>query len=349
MREERQSQAALLGANDKQKEALHIEELDDDDMSYLSWAKIGCGALAFLSGLFMVIFVSIETPKENFELTVEVNRSLRTGAVLAVDGYPEIDSSTFGIARVAMTGGFVGILGGLGYLVAYLTRRMEWAQMRGNSNPYVWIFNLFWNVPYFLVIAFVAGVPDVIVLTFISLVVVAWIFLFWLDDIMQSYGYQLSVLIQTGSVASMFNWVPVVMILFLAVSTLTIIFVHLGYTFSAVAAPHAILLTVPLVLSVLYLANPIVYFLHRYRTGITSIFMRDLILYLINGLMILLAVWLPFAVFSGDDITPYHPSHAAPIIAGVQNAGQGFEQTSSAASLVAAPLTAAAVAIAARM
>lgn len=343
----REGQASLLGASDKEKEALRLEELDDDNKKYLTWTKVGCGALALISGVIVAILVAI-TNKDHFELTLEINRSLRTGAVLGPDFYPEIDSSTFGIARVALTGAFVGILGAIGYLIALLARNMEWMQMAGGSNPYMWIFLLIWNVPYFLVIAFVSGVPDVFVLTLISVVVVAWLFVFWLDDLMQSNAYRLSVYRAQAGYQT-FGWIPIVMILFLAVSALVVIFVHLGYTFSADAAPHAILLTVPIVLSVLYLANPIVYILHRYSAGISSIYTRDLILYLINGLMILLAVWLPFAIFSGDDITPFHPAHPAPIIVSLENGQQGFQQASSAASLVATPLAALAVAVAARM
>jgi|SRR6056297_7305 len=350
MKGERQSTAEALGATDGEKAELHIEELDDSNMKYLTGTKAVCGILALLSGAFLVIALLVsQSFKDNFDLTLRVNRSLRNGAVADVDGYPVITSDAFGFARVALVGGFTGVLGAVGFLIAALARNLEWEQMRGNSNPYMWIFFLIWNVPYFLVISLTSGVPDVIVLTLLGAVVVAWIFLFWMDDLQTSYGNQLMALRCAEKGESLFGWVPVVMILFLAITAIAIIFTHLIATFNSAGAPSAILLTVPIVLTLLYLANPIVYILHRYRTGIKSIYTRDLILYAVNGLLILLAVWLPFAVHSGDGITPFHPS-SAPIIAGVANANQGFQQTSSAAHTepLAALATTAALALAAR-
>lgn len=299
-------------------------KVSESNKDILTWTKGVCGVLTFLSGVIALILVTVvSSTKQTFELPLDINRSIRNSTMLGMDGYPEIDTKTFGTARVGMTAAFTGILAGIAYLVVALLRNSEVEQMNGGSNPYVWIFNLIWNVPYFLIISFVAGVSDAFTLTLISLAVFSWLFIFWLDDLMNSYAWRAAKERYMGG-QNTYSWIPVVMVLFVAVATLVVIFVHVGFTFSSIAAPAGITITIPIVLAVLYLITPIVYILHRYKTGVTDIFVREMVIYIASGVMVLAAVWLTLLILNADNVAVAFPAHTP----------------SSAASSTATPLTA---------
>jgi hypothetical protein len=159
---------------------------------------------------------------------------------------------------------------------------------------------------------FLAGIPNLFVLTFIGLATWAWLWLFWADDLLNSYAYRATMAVassnyeMTGqSDTSMWKWVTYVQGLIFAIATYVIIFVYAGYTWGApggddpdTGTPPGALLWNIIIGMVLYLGIPVILLLYCQQWLIKSLYAREMTLYIYSFVVVLVATWLTLILFA---------------------------------------------------
>lgn len=266
----------------------------------------------------------------NLGTTVDY-RSVDTGA-LESDGYPPIVTgadSMIGLLNVGLVAAFVSVLATVSYAFGIWATwsGVETGQMSCGANPYVWASWWPWHFLTFLIVSAVAGIHNVYLFVLISLAVWGWIFLLWLDDLLQSTPYLKAFInnlisqytsakpdpnaVGTGRAQLMWNAVPTIFVFVLAITVYVVIIIYTSFTFSsdlfaAAGVKTGWLLAVVIVHLVAYLLNPIMFVV--YKVGWISIHTREMFFYIFNGLFALISTWLTLVAFNQDGITPLIPA-----------------------------------------
>lgn len=283
-------------------------KLNEDQQKTFKWTKIACAVIMLITTI--LAFIAVIGFPDSFELKLYAFDDYREGADQAEDGYPELASSEVGITRIGLIVAFISLLATIAYAISACAHNTEVEQMNSGSNPFVWIFQLIWVGPFFLVIYFVSGASKVFALTFVSLVALYWLVLFWADDLVTSNRHKADV---RASSQSTYGWVFFAFIVFSYLVVLIVAGIYMFFTFSAANAPHGILLAIPITLLILYLGIPIGYAVNR--ADRISQYQRDMFLYIYSGFLIVVATWLSLLIFVYDGIDPVHPDHAEEPIA----------------------------------
>jgi hypothetical protein len=297
---------ALFMAEGLSKKDFGSKVLTDDQKSTFKYTKFVCIAIMLITTI--LAFIAVGFFPDSFELKLNAYDDYRDGDALDADGYPLQSADLVGVTRIGLIVAFISLLATIGYGISACAHDSEVSQMNRGSNPFVWIFQLIWVVPFFLVIYFVSGASNVFVLTFVSLAALFWLVVLWADDLITSNAYKLASMIASRRGESTYGWVLYAFVVFAYLVVAICAVIYMFFTFGAAIPPHGILLAIPITLLILYLVIPITYAVNR-ADGIDQ-YTRDMILYVYSGFLIVLATWLSLLIFVYDDITPLHPDAA---------------------------------------
>ncbi len=295
-------QVTLDTDEELQKKQIRIIHVSPDQADIVYYTKIAGAAIALVIGglgLIAALFFA-----STFTLNAEVTRTFLTGAADA-NGRAQPVTTVISTLDVAVLASFASLMAFIAFLIALFVQDAEITQMDGGANPYVFLFMIIWQVPAFVVVQLVSGVSDVIVLTLISLGVVAWLGLLWMSDLLNSYEYRRSVLRSFNAFgANAFSWIPFLLVVAVAFVIYVILVIYMGFTFSAAARPPFLHLVVPVGFLFLYIFVFVIQGLYLTSTAITATFWRDFALYVLNILLFIYLTAATLAVFAFDGITP---------------------------------------------
>lgn len=288
--------------NKREKLANTGKEITAAQQSSLRNVHIAFVVLCLLSsiGAFITVGVSPET----WTMRLLTSTDYRDSATIDTDFYPEF---TFDISRtidLGLVAASISLAAALGHVIGWVWIKDQAKQMMGGSNPYVWASFFLWHPIVFLLVSVLAGIGNVFTLSFLCLAVISWIFLLWVADLANSYA--VSFLLYKSGVA-MWSWLPTLFVWFVAVATYIMIIIYSVQTFGAAAFAAAgvqsgwYIALVAIHLG-LYLANPIIFVAWK-AEWIESIYTREMIYYIFNGIFAIVATWLTIGLFKADSVT----------------------------------------------
>lgn len=279
---------------------LRTLSMREDQRSCLWLTKI-VGAIACFITLILGLILAVGWPG-TFDLQLFMSVEYRDGNDLTTDFFPFMVSRVIGTASLGTLASILPLLALLGFLVSLLFHQSEVDQINTGVNPYVWIFFALWHPSLFLLLAWVAGVSNIWLSISIFTLVLSWVFLFWLSDLLNSPAYKMALRKAVAAGFDGFGWVQLLMIFVIIAVTYTIIFAHLWATFSSTVSPSGSLLAIPITIGFIYLAHPAIYFANYMGLTITSAYLRTIVYYVANIILVILATLLPIFIFSGDGI-----------------------------------------------
>lgn len=303
---------------DENKENTGYKKLTADQENTLWTTKV---VLTFLSAVSAGVALGLVLSDDSFTLVLFNLTVFRNGPTLLNDGYPapaiigaNSAESSFPPVDVGLVAAFISVLAFVGYLFVLIFHKTEMQQLARGSNPYFFIFSSFWTPIAFLTFGFVSGVQDLFVLTYISLFTWVWLDLFWADDLLHSYAYEdtkrraddiaATIAAQSGtevvvSSGTMWSWLPYGQGLFFLIANYVIIFVYLGFVFGAPVQPPNALLSIPIATMIVYLGIPIIILVRLSKVALTSLYAREMWLYIYSFVVVVLATWLSIGLFAG--------------------------------------------------
>jgi hypothetical protein len=258
----------------------------------------------------VVAFIVVATSPEKATMRLLTSTDYRDSATTRdTDFYPE---ATFDLTRVINVGFVAAAISAgaaLGNVIGWIWWQQQTTQMAGGSNPYLWASFVIWHPIIFLLVASLSGATNVFLFAFICLTVLGWLFLLWLADYTNSYSFvysQYKAAMATGGTMG-WSWLPIGFVLVLALSTYIMLAIYAFVTFgadafSANAVSSGYYIAIVVVHLVLYLVNPVLFI--GWKAGwITSMYTREMIYYIFNGLFAIAATWLTIGLFIADSVT----------------------------------------------
>lgn len=292
----------MVAAKKRAKEGMPVSE---DEGKTIRLVHIIFAALCAVSAV--VAFIVVASSPEKSTLRLLTSTDYRDSATTVdTDFYPELTFAMTRVINVGFVAAAVSAGAALGNVIGWLWWRQQAMQMMGGSNPYLWASFLIWHPIIFLLVSVVSGISNVFLLSFICLTVLGWLFLLWNADNMGSWSYMYS---QHKAGAGMmgWNWLPVGFVLVLALSTYIMVLIYAFTTlradaFTANAVTSGYYIAIVGVHLVLYLVNPVLFIV--WKAGwISSIYTREMIYYIFNGIFAIAATWLTIGLFLADSVT----------------------------------------------
>lgn len=292
----------LAAAKKRAKEGM---PLSDAEGKAIRLVHIIFAALCAVSAA--VAFIVVASSPEKSTLRLLTSTDYRDSATaLDTDFYPEVTFDLTRVINVGFVAAAISAGAALGNVIGWLWWRQQAMQMAGGSNPYLWASFLIWHPIIFLLVASLSGVTNVFLLAFICLAVLGWLFLLWNADNFGSWTYVYSQH-KAGMGMMGWSWLPIGFVLVLALATYIMVAIYAFTTFgadafSANAVSSGYYIAIVAVHLVLYLVNPVLFI--TWKAGfITSIYTREMIYYIFNGIFAVAATWLTIGLFLADSVT----------------------------------------------
>ncbi len=277
--------------------------ITDDQERCLRITKIVFAVLLVLSAI--AGYVAVRFWPEESTLKLMTTADYRESAVLDTDFYPEMVETLVGLHNLGVVAATISLVAGIMYGIGYAWNELEVEQMQRGANPYLWVNFATWHFLVFVLFAALAGVHNVFLLVLTALAVFSWLFVLWLCDLLNSYAYSFSTYGSKGTGA--WSWLPVGFVFFIAIVVYVVLGFYIFHTFDAaafdgpaIAQGYWLGTLIPHL--ALYLANPLIFVV--YKIGwIRTIYMREMIYYIFNGVFAIAATWLTIALFIADSVT----------------------------------------------
>lgn len=288
-----------LSDEEAMKKEIVVQRVAPEEADALYYIKLVSAVLVFLVGVGGLI-ASLAVP-ETFARPYAITTMFRTGALSPVDGLSSIEPQIIGTVNAALVASSLAILAFFGYALVLFLHSQEMAQISGGSNPFIWIFSFFWQPLLFLLFALVAGVSELFLLIVLSFgLPIFWLREFYNADLLNSYSYRRSVFVATRSGQSAWPWLFLAFVLLALLLYYVTVLVYLGFFFGdTTAPPPSALLAIPIGgMVLLYGVFVIIVALHRAALWPSSMYRRDVLLYLISLALILFTTIGSLAIFA---------------------------------------------------
>lgn len=289
--------------NELQKLALNGQKIDDSQVRSLKIVHIVFLVLGLLSATAGFLTVGIWPEKTTLRLLVTTDYR-DDATTLQGDFYPTITIDMSRTIDVGLVAAAVSLGMALSHLIGWVWLRMQAEQMMGGSNPFLWAGFILWHFITFLVVAPLAGVTNVFALTWIATLVVSWLIILWTIDLNNSFA--IKYMLAKANVSG-WSWLPVLLLFVPVIVAYVTLSIYAAETFGADAfAANGVstgwYIAIVVVHLVLYLANPLIYVLWK-ANWITSIYTREMVFYIFNGIFAIASTWLTIGFLWADSVT----------------------------------------------
>ena len=280
----------IYGDDDNRK----VRTLKNDAKKFFWWSLAATVVLGLSAAIVLLIEAFSST---TFDLSLTATTDYRVGSAPS-DDYPSRPVlASAGSTNLPLVAGFVSALAFLGFLLLTLWNKQVIDQMEGGASPYLWFTSSLWHFLVFIEIAFFAGITNVFVLTFISLSVFNWLWLFWVNDLLQAPAYVAMFNSASNRMQGGWQWLFWFFGLVDAIVVYVIVTIYCIQTFwQATNTPNMWFSIVPFLGLFLYLAVPIAVILRYGNWGFTATYNRDIFLVIYTFFYALVMTWVPVLI-----------------------------------------------------
>lgn len=285
------SRVALFDDNAKYPRAVLVEPAQGRTFWIVSLV------FTIILGISGAIALAVALASDSFVLNLRATTDYRVGTTRD-DSFPTAPMlASDGIANLPILGAFVSILGFIAYLVLTLWNRAVVEQMSVSGSPYLWFSMMIWTFLVWVEIAFLAGITNVFLLTFLALASWTWIWLWWASDVINSPFYVSAAMQQNEGGALGWQWLFWAFSAIIGVVVNVTIIIYLVQTFSfSPASPRRIFLVGPIVGILLYLPIPFAVIARYFSWWFGTHYKRDFFLVIYAGIYIFIMTWIPLLV-----------------------------------------------------
>jgi hypothetical protein len=257
----------------------------------LLWTKGGFGCCLLVVAIAATIVAAVWT---SFSLTLSSITTFRSGPI-GSDGFPTFVLSLLGNVNQTVVVIVAAYFTWIAYWLMAALNGPEARQLELGVDPYFWFVLLFTFVPLFLAVAFTSGIGDWAALTLFVTLGYAQVVVLYDGDLLNSYAYREAVI---ASGRGTWAWSFIVKYIILYIVELIVVLIELFNTYTGANGAPGIVVIFPVIVLVLQLYFPLVLILHYYRARMfTSMYTRQLWLYIGNAVYVTLAVLVAMLVF----------------------------------------------------
>ncbi len=260
------------------------------------WSALIAAIVLGVSGAVALI---ISLASDAFVLNLIATNDYRVGTTKD-DSYPTAPMlASAGTANLPILVSFISILAFLGYLVLTFWWRASVEQLTLGASPFLWFSFMLWHFLVWVAIAFVSGVTNVFVLTFIALSAWAWIWLWWASDLINAPFYVGAVLRENRGSSLGWQWLFWVFAAIIGIVVNVVVIIYLVETFgSSPLSPRRVFLVPPIVGIILYIPIPFLVIARWFGWWFTTPYKRDIWLLIYNAVYALIITWVFLIVFT---------------------------------------------------
>ena len=262
----------------------------------LRWTVIIAAAMCALVALVLFIIVAAS---DDIDLILRTYTLWRDGAVgtVASDPLPSPVRALHGDQNVALIFAFAAAFAAFAFALCWFLQNEQLREIARGSNIYVWLNFIISQVPLAIGVAFVAGISELTTLILYGSVIYALWVIVALGDVSNAHVYRFFM----HRYGYAFSWAYLAFGVPLFLVWLGVTLAHIGHTYGGSPSGPDIYIVLPVLLFIFQILQVLVLVLNHFSVVFfASTIWRDIILYILNGLLCVSLPIVAAIVFSTD-------------------------------------------------